>query len=230
MSEKLQSYFDAGVDIPDDKLAYTGDVIFNDQGIAHFVIDLDNMDMSKAVYARKKDTTLVVRAEQGQFTAQVFPSGNETQWEYITVEGDAIFIQGDIEACKEYIKTGEIPQNVQGNLDIYVPDNAKLSSDGRLKYDQLEAEGYEIQTGTENNSKSEAKVYSPRAKMLFPPHTNLNPVCIFIEGKHTKFFPPNAAFKLADDGTISGINPDAVDTWEIAPDMRSAPYEQEPKY
>ena len=231
MSEKLQSHFEAGFELPVDNLAYTGDVVFNGDGIAHFVLDLDNFDVSEAVSARKKSTTLVLRAEDGQHTAQVFPSGNETQWEYTTVDGDAIFVQGDIEACKKYIVTGEIPEDAKGNLDIYVPDNAKHSADGRLKYDQLQAEGYEIQSGTENFFGTEAKVYSPKALMLFPPHTNTKPVCIVKDGKQSKFFPPNAAFKIADDGTISGINPDAIDTWEVMPGASPAPAhnEQEPE-
>lgn len=218
----LKSEFVDHDTLPNDGLAYTGEVLFNDEGQGHYVIDLQATEarFDNAVEARKKDTTLVIKASGGENTAQVFPSGSETsiKWPYKAVEGDAIFVQGNIEACREFMRTGEVPENLEGNLDIYVPDNAKISPDGRLKYDDLAEEGYEIQSGTENAAQSEAKVYSPRALMLFPPHTNTQPVCIKAEkeGAQHKWFPSGAAFKLLD-GKISGINPDAVNTWEPAP-------------
>lgn len=208
--------------LPNDGLAYTGEILFDDAGKGHYVIDLAATEakFDRAVEARKKDTTLVMKASGGEFTAQVFPSGSETdiKWPYKAVEGDAIFVQGDLDACREYISTGVVPENLQGNLDIYVPDNAKHSPDGRLKYDDLAKEGYEIQGGTENATHTEAKVYSPRALMLFPPYTNTQAVVIKAEkeGAQHKWFPPGAAFKMLE-GKISGINPDAVHTWEAAP-------------
>lgn len=220
MNDGLKSSFIEEEKLPNDGLAYTGEIIFNEQGIPHYVIDLDTTDFTDALPGRKKGSTLVHRAEGGEYTAQVFPSGNETNvnWPYRAVEGDAIFIQGNLEACLTFIKTGEPPKDLEGNLDIYVPNNAKLSSDGRLKFDNIEAEGYALHC-VQNDSGTKIKVFSPAALILDSPNTQH--VCIKSEkegGQH-KFFPPGAAFKLLD-GQISGINPDSFrDTWDIIPGL-----------
>lgn len=194
-------------------LAYTGESIENEQGIRCRVIDVEKTDFSKATPGRKSAVTLVVEAKGGENTAQIFENSSETNWPYEAQEGDAIFVQGDIRACMLYMNTGEIAEK-HGAIDIYVPDNAKLSETGRLQYKDLEAEGYEIQPGDPN--KEGTYVKSPSALILHK--ANAEWACIALPGKQVKFFPPGSSFKLLD-GDVSGINPEAFEqTWELLDD------------
>ncbi len=192
-----------------DLLTYTGNTIISNEGHECKVIDVDATDFSNASLGRKSSVTMVVEAQGGENTAQIFENAQETQWPYIAVAGDAIFVQGDIDACLKYMATGEV-DNKHGAIDIYVPDNAKLSETGRLQFQNLEAEGYEVQPQQDG---SQTYVKSPSASILEEANTDW--ACIAYEGKQVKFFPPRSSFKLLD-GVVSGINPEAFDeTWEV---------------
>jgi hypothetical protein len=209
-------YTDSSAQPAEDPLAYVPDAYrTNEHGTKCLVLDTDKIDFSNAKHARKKATTLVIEAHGGENTAQIFANGKETQWPYTAQKGDAIFIQGDIEAGLNFMKTGEVSET-HGPIDVYVPDNAKLSSTGRLQFKDLETEGFEILPPQDWDIGTMVK--SPPAKILH--EANQYWVCITPkkEGGQIKFFPPKSSFKLLD-GQVSGINKIAFDeTWEILPE------------
>lgn len=192
-------------------------------GKKHLILDVEAV---KSLFeehgkpARKHATTLVFEAKGGEHTAQVHGTDRETKWAYGAQPGDAIFVQGNLEQSISFMHDGTIPEG-EASIDVYVPDNAKLSNDGRLKFADLEAEGYELQ-GI-NPEDPAIRVKSPSALMLVG--ANQYHVCIppKNEGGQYKFYPPGSSFKLLD-GNVSAINPQAFDnTWEIveAPDVQS---------
>ena len=197
-----------------DSLTYTGEIVHHN-GVDYHIIDTENTDFSKAVQGRKAGSTICIHAKGGEYTGQVFGKTHETAWPYTAHEGDAIFVQGNLEQAFAFIKNGSLPEG-DAEIDVYVPDNAKLSETGRLQFEKLEEEGYDIAETYEANFGSNAvwgvKVNSPSAPIL--PNANAVPACIRIEGKQDKFFAPGSMFKK-HDGAVSGVNADAAHTWEI---------------
>ncbi len=197
-----------------DLLTYKKGHMTNEHGTQCRIIDVENTDFSNAQSGRKKTLTMVIEAQGGEHTAQIFADAKETQWPYTAQEGDAIFVQGDTSACLEYIKTGVVGEK-HGPIDVYVPDNAKLSPTGRVQFKDLYEEGHEIQPEDAKNSGIFVKSNNTSAKILH--EANKVWACIKYEGEQIKFFPPNSSFKLLD-GKVSGINQEAFDsTWELFP-------------
>ncbi len=196
----------------EDRLTYKKGYMTNEDGIKCRIIDVENTDFANASQGRKSSTTLVIEAQGGESTAQIFENAKETQWPYTAQKGDAIFVQGDIPACLKFMKAAQI-DNKHGAIDIYVPDNAQHSDTGRLQFKDLETEGYAIQPA--ESARAETYVKSPSALIL--PQANKVWACIAYPDEQVKFFPPNSSFKLLE-GKVSGINSEAFDaTWELVP-------------
>jgi len=197
-----------------DLLTYKDTHMTNENGIKCRIIDVENTDFSKAQRGRKATLTMVIEAQGGEHTAQIFANAKETQWPYTAQKGDAIFVQGDIPACLKYIETGVVEEK-HGPIDVYVPDNAKLSKTGRVQFKDLYEEGHELQPIDTNKSGTFVKSRNTDAKILH--EANKVWACIAYPDDQVKFFPPNSSFKLLD-GKVSGINQEAFDTtWELLP-------------
>lgn len=194
-----------------DPLVYTGAIVPDGDGVNHYVIDVEKTDFSRAPLGRKRNPTLVIKAKGGEHTAQVFKYSRETQYPYIAQPGEAIFLQGDIEAGLHFMNTGEIPDN-HGTIDCYVPDNATCTPGGnRLLFANLADEGYEVLPEDPQNPGTH--VVSPSAPTLHM--ANKVPACIMYPGAAVKFFPVNSSFKKLG-GAVSGINPEAfLATWAL---------------
>ena len=170
-------------------LPVTGEFITDPEGHSVPVIDVSQISSEGAVPGRKKEPTLVWRATAGEGLGQSFEGGQET-FEYMTEEGDAVFVNSP--------------------TDQYVPP----SKTGRLKFDDLETNGFKIIEGDSN----QAMVLSPPAKLLVGIVDSR--VCI----KHAwgpediienhQFLSAGATLKFGDNGhVVSGINKEGMKKW-----------------
>lgn len=172
-------------------LPVTGEYITDPHGISCPVLDTSKIDFSHSVSGRKIATTLVRRANEGEGLGQKFQGGQET-FEYITKEGDAIFVNGP--------------------TDQYVPPS---KDGGRLKFNDLEQNGFKIASSSQN----EAQVKSPPAKLLVGIIDAR--VCIKNAwGNEDKpdnhqFLSPGATLKQGGDGKVTGIDKEGFTKWEI---------------
>lgn len=155
------------------------------------VLNTDNIDFTDAVSGRKKATTLVRCAEDGEGLGQSFEGGQET-FEYVTKKGDAIFVNSP--------------------TDQYVPPS---KDGGRLQFSDLEENGFQIVSGDSN----EVQVKSPPAQLLVAVVTER--VCIMnawgAENKpeNHQFLSAGATLKQGDDGKITGIDKEGFEKWEL---------------
>lgn len=172
------------------RLPVTGELIADPEGNLVPVLDTDKISAKGAVLGRKKAATIVRRADVGEKLGQSFEGGQET-FEYITEEGDAIFVNGP--------------------TDEYVPPSNK---GGRLKFDALETNGFEI---VEKNE-SEAKVLSPPTYLLVGIVDSR--VCIknawglADKLENHQFLSEGATLKIGSNGkVVSGIDKEGLEKW-----------------
>ena len=176
-------------------LPVTGENITDPHGVVCPVLDTDNIDFSNSVSGRKKATTLVRRAQEGEGLGQSFEGGQET-FEYVTQEGDAIFVNSP--------------------TDQYVPPS---KDGGRLKFDDLEANGFAIASGDED----EVQVKSPPAQLLVGVVDQR--VCIKNawgsedKPENHQFLSAGATLKQGNDGKVTGIDKEGFEKWEVDADQ-----------
>ncbi|MCK5374883.1 MAG: hypothetical protein KAJ40_06325 [Alphaproteobacteria bacterium] len=185
----------------DAKLPTTDEFITDPGRVSCPVLDTKSIDFSKAVWGRKTETTLVRRAKDGESLGQSFEGGKET-FEYVTEEGDAIFVHSPTDQYVPPAKNGE-----------------------RLKFDALEKNGYKIVSGDAEN----VQVKSPPAQLLVGVVTGR--VCIKNawgpedNAENDQFLSAGATLKRGADGKVTGIAKEGFEKWGI--DADQTPEDQE---
>lgn len=185
----LNKIFDVSKNVT--TLPVTGEYVTDPHGASCPVLDTSKIDFSHSVSGRKTATTLVRRAKEGEGLGQKFEGGQET-FEYITKEGDAIFVNGP--------------------TDQYVPPS---KDGGRLKFDDLEQNGFKIASSSQN----EAQVKSPPANLLVGIIDAR--VCIKNawgsedKPENHQFLSPGATLKQGSDGKVTGIDKEGFTKWEV---------------
>lgn len=179
-------------------LPVTGEYISDPHNVSCPVLDTDRIDFSASVSGRKKATTKVLRVpDSGIKTMQIFNEKLEG-FPYDAQPGDALF--------------------VNSSTDMYVPPSM---NGGRLKFEDLEANGFKITSGDEN----EVQVKSPSARLLVG--IVQSRVCIKNawgsedKPENHQFLSPGATLKQASDGKITGIDKEGFEKWEIDPEQPS---------
>lgn len=178
---------------PKTALPVTNEFILDPHGVSCTVLDTDRIDFSTSVSGRKKATTRVLLAEGGEGTGQKFDDVKET-FDYVAEKGDAIFVNSP--------------------TDRYVPPSI---DGGRLKFVDLEKNGYKIDSGGEN----EVQVKSPSAQLL----VGVVDARVCIKGAwgatdnpaNHQFLSVGATLKKGADGKVTGIDKEGFEKWEVDP-------------
>ncbi len=171
-------------------LPVTGEFITDPEGNSVPVIDITQIPSEGSVSGRKKSATLVRRASAGEGLGQKFEGGLET-FEYVTEDGDAIFVNSP--------------------ADQYVPPS---KDGGRLKFDDLEKNGFKITEG----DASQVKVLSPAAQLL----VGIVDARVCIKNawgaedkvENHQFLSAGATLKIGGNGqVVSGIDKEGMTKW-----------------
>lgn len=178
----------------DKDLPLTAEMIKDPEGRLCPVLDVKKLDFSSAPWGRKKQSTHVRKALEGEKIAPKFEGGKET-FDYVAKAGEAVFVNDED--------------------DEYVPP-AGDGSEQRLQFDDLEKAGYQIEERLADGS---VRVKSPVAQLLVGVVGKR--ICIKNAwggddlSENHQFLSAGATLKKSLSGTVTGMDAKGFEKWEL---------------